>query len=188
MPSSWLEWCNGGLKVIVLLYKINKSTFSCDVFFMGTSTKNSSCKPWFERRLTHLFRVTPWKINMEPKNKGLEDDVPFQKDDFEVPCSFSGVYTLGFRKKKPSYATTGWHPGRELAPEPSSRSNFHLSYGFFRGKGRPWINKDIPAADSNIPVTLTLGVRGLVMVTNWWSSLKSLHKSLQQKGGVVFFV
>ena len=36
---------------------------------------------WFQ-----LFLSTPWKINMEPKNEGLEDDVPFQKDDFEVPC------------------------------------------------------------------------------------------------------
>ena len=29
---------------------------------------------------------TPWKIDMEPKNEGLEDDVPFQKDDSEVSC------------------------------------------------------------------------------------------------------
>ena len=29
---------------------------------------------------------TPGKINMEPKNGGLEDDVPFQKGDFQVPC------------------------------------------------------------------------------------------------------
>ena len=25
---------------------------------------------------------TPWKINMEPKNGGLEDDCPFQTGDF----------------------------------------------------------------------------------------------------------
>ena len=25
---------------------------------------------------------TPWKINMEPENDGLEDDVPFQVVDF----------------------------------------------------------------------------------------------------------
>ena len=25
---------------------------------------------------------TPWKISMEPKNEGLEDDFPFQLDDF----------------------------------------------------------------------------------------------------------
>ena len=28
----------------------------------------------------------PWKIKkVEPKNEGLEDDVPFQKDDSQVP-------------------------------------------------------------------------------------------------------
>ena len=36
------------------------------------------------------FRVglslTPWKINMEPENDGLEDDFPFQLADFLVPC------------------------------------------------------------------------------------------------------
>ena len=30
--------------------------------------------------------VTPWKINMEPQNDGLEDDFPFQFGDFLVPC------------------------------------------------------------------------------------------------------
>ena len=29
---------------------------------------------------------TPLKMNMEPKNKGLEDDYPFQTGDFQVPC------------------------------------------------------------------------------------------------------
>ena len=29
---------------------------------------------------------TPLKINMEPKNGGLEDDFPFQGGDFQVPC------------------------------------------------------------------------------------------------------
>ena len=29
---------------------------------------------------------TPWKINMEHNNGGLEDDVPFQFGDFYVPC------------------------------------------------------------------------------------------------------
>ena len=37
---------------------------------------------------------TPPKINMEPKNEGLEDEFPFQFGDFQVPCSFSGVYFL----------------------------------------------------------------------------------------------
>ena len=30
--------------------------------------------------ITHLY--TPLKINMEPKNGGLEDDFPFQLGDF----------------------------------------------------------------------------------------------------------
>ena len=29
---------------------------------------------------------TPPKTNMEPKNEGLEDDFPFQRVDFQVPC------------------------------------------------------------------------------------------------------
>jgi len=29
---------------------------------------------------------TQWKINMEPENDGLEDDIPFQLGDFKVPC------------------------------------------------------------------------------------------------------
>ncbi len=31
-------------------------------------------------------RNTPVKINMEPKNEGLEDVFPFQTGDFQVPC------------------------------------------------------------------------------------------------------
>ena len=29
---------------------------------------------------------TPLKINMETKNRGLEDDFPFQTGDFQVPA------------------------------------------------------------------------------------------------------
>ena len=35
--------------------------------------------------LTFDFSFTPLKINMEPKNEGLEDDVPFETGDFQVP-------------------------------------------------------------------------------------------------------
>ena len=28
-----------------------------------------------------MQRPTLWKVNMEPKNEGLEDDVPFHKGD-----------------------------------------------------------------------------------------------------------
>ncbi len=30
--------------------------------------------------------ATPWKINMEHNNGGLEDDFPFQTGDFQVPA------------------------------------------------------------------------------------------------------
>ena len=33
--------------------------------------------PWI-----YTMGFTPWKINMEPKNGGLEDDLPFQLGDF----------------------------------------------------------------------------------------------------------
>ena len=33
----------------------------------------------------HHLLGTPWKINMEPENDGLEDDFPFQLGDFYVP-------------------------------------------------------------------------------------------------------
>ena len=33
-----------------------------------------------------IWLRTPWKINMEPKNGGLEDDLPFQLGDFLVPA------------------------------------------------------------------------------------------------------
>ena len=35
---------------------------------------------------------TPLKINKEPKNNGLENDIPFQTGDFQVPCKYSRVY------------------------------------------------------------------------------------------------
>ena len=34
----------------------------------------------------HGLLSAPWKINMELKYGGLEDDVPFQLGDFWVPC------------------------------------------------------------------------------------------------------
>ena len=33
-----------------------------------------------------MVLYAPWKVNMEPKNGGLKDDVPFQLADFQVPC------------------------------------------------------------------------------------------------------
>ena len=37
---------------------------------------------------------TPPKTTMEPQNLGLEDDLPFQRGHFQVPCCFSWVYML----------------------------------------------------------------------------------------------
>ena len=33
-----------------------------------------------------IKRTTPSKSNMEAQNDGLEDDVPFQRGHFQVPC------------------------------------------------------------------------------------------------------
>ena len=39
----------------------------------------------FDHRKGH---DTPAKINMEPKSEGLEDDFPFQMDDFQLPAVY----------------------------------------------------------------------------------------------------
>ena len=44
--------------------------------------------PGFRKR--HILHAR--KLIMEPRNGGLEDDVPFQRGDFQVPCWFSGGY------------------------------------------------------------------------------------------------
>ena len=33
-------------------------------------------------RFNEIISPTPWKINMEPENDGLEDDFPFQLGEF----------------------------------------------------------------------------------------------------------
>ena len=44
---------------------------------------------------------TPLKINMKPKNEGLEDDVPFQTGDFQVPAvNFLGCTRLTKNQQK----------------------------------------------------------------------------------------
>ena len=45
--------------------------------------------------------VTPWKINIEPENDGLEDDFPFPGMYSQVPCESFGVYTCKNGKRKP---------------------------------------------------------------------------------------
>ena len=43
-----------------------------------------------------MVTVTPCKIDMEPKNRGLEDDFPFQLGDFWVPAvNFQGCIETG---------------------------------------------------------------------------------------------
>ena len=41
--------------------------------------------PTIEKLKKLIPNDTPLKTNMEPKNGGLEDDFPFQLDDFQVP-------------------------------------------------------------------------------------------------------
>ena len=39
------------------------------------------------REMSLVYKnYTPLKMNMEPKNEGLEDDFPFETGDFQVPC------------------------------------------------------------------------------------------------------
>ena len=45
-----------------------------------------------KHKKTDRSTFTPLKINKEPKNEGLENDIPFQTGDFQVPCKFSRVY------------------------------------------------------------------------------------------------
>ena len=45
--------------------------------------KNGAVGSWKSMVNRHFsMNDTLWKINMEPKNRGLEDDVPFQFCDF----------------------------------------------------------------------------------------------------------
>ena len=50
----------------------------------------------FEGKSMPGWGGTPWTINMEPKNGGLEDDLPFQTGDFQVnqPLIAGGVCSL----------------------------------------------------------------------------------------------
>ena len=48
--------------------------------YLGVPLESETTNP------NHQFTITPRKTNMEPKNGGLEDDLPFQSGDFQVPC------------------------------------------------------------------------------------------------------
>ena len=74
---------------VFLIFEIHK--------IHSSNKTTSQLSSWQAQRL-HLLRpnvlvpqgqqsqIAPWKINMEPKNGGLEDDFPFQSGDFLVPC------------------------------------------------------------------------------------------------------
>ena len=46
--------------------------------------------------LTLLSTNTPWKINREPENDGLENDFPFQLGDFQVPGVYNNLVWFHF--------------------------------------------------------------------------------------------
>ena len=54
---------------------------------------------WYQK--ASAFQKKNWQINMEPQNGGLEDDVPFQTDDFQVPCYLQ--FCLGLAQKLAFY-------------------------------------------------------------------------------------
>ena len=74
LPKSWISWSEMAEFSII-------PTF--DKWNLGWKTVS---KMW-----------TPWKINIEPRNEGLEDEFPLQTGDFQVPSWFSLVK---FRRTK----------------------------------------------------------------------------------------
>ena len=60
---------------------------------------------------------------MDPKNDGLEDDVPFQTYDFQVPCYFSRcvkeVISLGFLPPGLHLHQEICLPDGDLQPDPT---------------------------------------------------------------------
>ena len=76
-------------------YCLKKKTSNCNIRYLENRYRKRifwNKRPIFRGKLAVGFRVgTPRKTNMEPKNGGLEDDVPFQTGDFKVPAvSFRG--------------------------------------------------------------------------------------------------
>ena len=51
---------------------------ACTLMFTGMFARRTHC---FEGE-GHLNLLTLWKTNMEPKNGGLEDGIPFQRGEF----------------------------------------------------------------------------------------------------------
>ena len=71
-----------------------QSTINPKVFF-GVFWNRTVLLQW-----TVLHCFTPWKINMEPKNGGLEGDVPFQQVIFRFHVSFRGCTIDGPRQDR----------------------------------------------------------------------------------------
>lgn len=66
--------------------------------------------------------MTPWKMNMEPQNGGLEDYFLFEIDDFEVPRQFSGVQNSGLLAiKQPMWEVVNWS---HATPDIHAQVNF----------------------------------------------------------------
>ena len=51
-------------------------------WFIWIILKTIRCLVLDLQGIPKIFRYTPWKINMEPQNGGLGDDLPFQLGDF----------------------------------------------------------------------------------------------------------
>ena len=49
--------------------------------------------------LMPTFSITPWKINMEPENDGLEDDFPLQLEIFRFHVNLPGCIHNSFGNK-----------------------------------------------------------------------------------------
>ena len=53
------------------------------ILYIISSPKACGSETWTQQI---CIQYTPPKTNMEPKNVGFEDDFPFQRGDFQVPC------------------------------------------------------------------------------------------------------
>ena len=47
--------------------------------------------------------VHPWKLTWDPNIEALEDDVPFQSGDFQVPVDLKNALSLRFRSSDGSF-------------------------------------------------------------------------------------
>ena len=66
------------------LYSPSRSSLERDMLssIISCTSLVSEALPLPKENKTTQNQSTPWKINMEPENDGLEDDFPFQLGDF----------------------------------------------------------------------------------------------------------